>query len=555
MNERFRNMSLNKKIPLSLLLILIIVSFVSFAYLISRQKNIDFLKKKKNLAQLSLVVDQSISNLMILGEMDLVEDNLQDVASEESILAIHLLDKENKVFSSTDSSMKGMEIHNSYLKNMSASKIPVTDDTRFNEGQITYFQPVLLTEDCLQCHDGKTGDLIGILATTQSTQDVLTNASNNRRVLIGIAAIFVIIIGLFSVFTLRVLVVTPVNHALNSMKEIAQGSSTFTNRLEVSSRDEIGKLAYYFNMFMEKLQQEAKVKEKVQEDVRTEIDSLNHMTEQLTAISANLKDKAVEINSQSGRVNKASNDMNDNMTSVTTIVNTSRENISAVDGATANMVQAVSEIAENAEKARGVTLSAVSSMSAAENSVNSLGKAAEEVQIVVNSILEIADQTKLLALNATIEAARAGEAGKGFAVVASEVKDLAVQTNTLTENIISKINTISEMTGVTVKEIKSTASIMADVSDMVNTIAAAVEEQNISTQQIAQNIAEAMDGMNQVVSGVEDAAYKARDVGSSISEVDTNIADIRENSEKLDGNIRTIRDSGEKLGHISQAFD
>lgn len=156
-----------------------------------------------------------------------------------------------------------------------------------------------------------------------------------------------------------------------------------------------------------------------------------------------------------------------------------------------SMTTTINEIAQNTEKANTITGEAVSEAKGASDNVDELGSAAQEISKVTETVTEISEQTNLLALNATIEAARAGDAGKGFAVVANEIKELARQTAEATQDIKRRIEGIQDSTSGTVTKIQQISKVINDVNDIVSTIASSVEEQSVTTKEIATNVAQA----------------------------------------------------------------
>lgn len=144
------------------------------------------------------------------------------------------------------------------------------------------------------------------------------------------------------------------------------------------------------------------------------------------------------------------------------------------------MKSTIADISRDAKETADVASATEQGAKATRASVDQLRITSEAIGKVVELIQDLADQTNLLALNATIEAARAGEAGRGFAVVASEVKDLARQTGDATLDIERSVREIQECVAKAVNESEGITTGISDVSQRVNSIATAVEQQRVT---------------------------------------------------------------------------
>ncbi len=270
------------------------------------------------------------------------------------------------------------------------------------------------------------------------------------------------------------------------VKDVAEGDLTL--RVDMSSDDEIGELAKWFNLAFGRLDEMVRSISQTALQVTGASEELNRTSQQITANSE-------ETSAHAGVVSEAAQSVSQNLQTVAT----GAEEMSA----------SIKEIAKNAAEAAKVATSAVKVAEATTATVAKLGESSAEIGQVIKVITAIAEKTNLLALNATIEAARAGEAGKGFAVVANEVKELAKATAKATEDISHKIELIQTDTQDAVSAIASISQVIHQVNDISNTIATAVEEQHATTGEMARNVSEAARGsgeINSSIAGVAEAA-------------------------------------------------
>jgi len=383
------------------------------------------------------------------------------------------------------------------------------------------------------------------IAATQNQEEFIAAAVSIRNATILIALLASLAVAV-AVFLGARTIVRPINAAVAGLKDIAQGEGDLRMRLQVSSRDEVGELAEWFNKFMEKLQG-------IIRDISGGVETLSSSSTELSAISEQMSQAAQNTSAKCNTVATASEEMSTNMNTVAAAMEQSATNTQAVATAAEEMSATIAEIAVNSEKAREVSDKAAAKTADTSAKVTELGQAAQAIGKVVETITEISEQVNLLALNATIEAARAGDAGKGFAVVANEIKELARQTAAASQDIKTKIGHIQGTTSVTIEQIDEIARVIREVNDVVAGIATAVEEQSTATSEIATNVGQAAQGIQEVNSNVGQSSTVAAEISKDIVSVNLSANEISSSSAQVNLSSQDLSKLAEQLrGMVNQ---
>jgi methyl-accepting chemotaxis protein len=323
-----------------------------------------------------------------------------------------------------------------------------------------------------------------------------TARANQRKAGRIFALIFVLVfLSIFLLAGLSFMVLRSVRNQVQQVVKVthrlAQGD--LTGRTEIQVRDEIGQIGEALNQAIDRMGGTVK-------GIAVSADVLSQSSENLVSVSQQMSGNAEETATQANVVSATSEEISRSLQEVSTAVE--------------EMGTSIREIAKNAQEAARVGNQAVQLAEGTHATVGKLGDSSAEIGDVIKVITSIAQQTNLLSLNAAIEAARAGEAGKGFVVVANEVKDLAKKTAKATEEIGLKIESIQKETLAAVDAIGRIGVIIKQMNGIQTSIAGAVEEQTVTTNEISHCVSDAAKGGAEIARNIVGMADTSK--GTSI---------------------------------------
>jgi len=132
--------------------------------------------------------------------------------------------------------------------------------------------------------------------------------------------------------------------------------------------------------------------------------------------------------------------------------------------------------------------------------------------------------------------------------------ELAQKTAEATEDIRAKIGGIQNATGVAVADVQTIVQVIHDVSQIVNTIAAAIEEQAVATREVADNITQATTGVLGANSLTSQMSSVSTDIARDISSIDTVTSDIRLGGEQVQSRAVELSRLAEQLSALVGQF-
>jgi methyl-accepting chemotaxis protein len=336
-----------------------------------------------------------------------------------------------------------------------------------------------------------------------------------------VLGLFLSLLGVITIWLVARKSIRPLTEMTELVASIAEGEGDLTKRLNISYRDETGKLSGLLNNFIKNLQ--------------TMVQQLLPVASDVSSLSADGRKISVETSIQMLELESLIEDMvlamNEMAASAEQIANNAERTSQLVQNANDAATVGAEMVQKKTESINRVS----ETVRQSEAALQELEKYSYDIKEILSVIEGLAQKTNNLAVEVAGGSSTIGKSEPGIASAAEQIRMLASQTQQATVDIHTKLNNLQQSSqqasaviqlggqhvSETVGLAQEAEAVLSDinqaieeVTDMTLQIASATEQQNAVCEEVNQNLTE----VSRLVHQTSKGAQQLRGVGNELDQ-------------------------------------
>ena len=411
--------------------------------------------------------------------------------------------------------------------------------------QIRYFKPIRLSAECLYCHGDPVGSMDPVGGTREGWKvgevhgafEIISSLAGARQAeqkatinITGFAGVVMLMLGLSLFFIVR-LVLKPILSYTQAFKMAATGNLTV--RADVKAKDEVGRIALFFNDFIGTL--EGMVREvkgvtaetdRISQDMAASSEETAASLHEIRVNTEGMKNKIVILDGEVSSSTRSADELGDHIQRLSELISSQASAIDESSASIEEMTANITNIAKAAEEKLRIAselettaLDGQSEMEETELVIKKVAASASVIMEMIQIIQDIASRTNLLAMNAAIEAAHAGEFGKGFAVVADEIRNLAESSAESAKQITQSLGEVTEYIDISETSTEKTGEIFSVIVDQIKGVAFSMAEMKNATHELSIGAKQILEALGSLISTTEEVKGSSTDMNHQVATI------------------------------------